>query len=174
MIPRHYHVAGRHEQSQSRSPQYKYTYQIWWKSIEIYSSYCPESKIQMYFRQINSVKNRQNLSISNPKTDLQNFNAHTKFGENPLIFTKVIFQKWKYGCGRGQITLSKIDEICPLTIPNQISTMSMHTPSLMKIHWHLVKLSSGNENTDGRMIDGPTHGQPMWYNTTPPLSCGGV
>ena len=29
----------------------------------------------------------QNLPISNPKPDLRNINAHTKFGENPLIFT---------------------------------------------------------------------------------------
>ena len=36
-------------------------------------------------------------------------------------------------CG-GQITLSKIDKICPLAIPNWISTISMHTPSLVKNH----------------------------------------
>ena len=42
-------------------------------------------------------KNRRNLPISNPKPDLENINAHTKFGENPLIFTKVIVRKWKYG-----------------------------------------------------------------------------
>ena len=40
----------------------------------------------------------------------------------------------------------QIDEICPSAISNQVSTISMHTPSLVKIHWHLVKLSSGNEN----------------------------
>ena len=31
-------------------------------------------------------------------------------------------------------TQTKIDEICPLAIPNQISTKSMHIPSLVKIH----------------------------------------
>ena len=36
---------------------------------------------------------------------------------------------------QGQITLSKIDEICPLAIQNQISTISMHIPSLVRIHW---------------------------------------
>ena len=36
-----------------------------------------------------SVKNGQNLPISNPKADLHNINAHIKFGENPLIFTKL-------------------------------------------------------------------------------------
>ena len=50
----------------------------------------------------------------------------------------------------GQITPPKFDEICPVAIPNQISTKSMHIPSLEKIHWCLLKLSSGNEiHTDG-------------------------
>ena len=35
----------------------------------------------------------QNLPISNPKPDLHNINAHTKFGENPLMFTQVIIRK---------------------------------------------------------------------------------
>ena len=34
----------------------------------------------------------------------------------------------------GQITLSNFDEICPLATPNQIFTISMHTPSLVKIY----------------------------------------
>ena len=42
----------------------------------------------------NSVKNWRNLPISNPKPDLHNTNAHTKFGENPLMFTPVIIRKW--------------------------------------------------------------------------------
>ena len=43
--------------------------------------------------------NHQNLTkfahygISNPKPDLHNINAHTKFGENPLMFTQVIIRK---------------------------------------------------------------------------------
>ena len=54
------------------------------------------------------------------------------------------------------------NEICPLAIPNQISTISMHIPSLDKIHWCLLKLSSGNEMdgwTDGRTTDGRTDGR---------------
>ena len=42
-----------------------------------------------------TVKNRQNLRISNSKPGLHNINANTKFGENPLIFTQVIIQKRK-------------------------------------------------------------------------------
>ena len=33
-----------HLQSQTRSSQYQYTYQVWWKSINVYSSYHPETK----------------------------------------------------------------------------------------------------------------------------------
>ena len=36
----------------------------------------------------NSVKIWRNLPISNPKPDIHNINAHTKFGENPLLFTR--------------------------------------------------------------------------------------
>ena len=43
----------------------------------------------------NSLKIWQNLPISNPKSDIHNINAHTKFGENPLMFTQVIIWKWK-------------------------------------------------------------------------------
>ena len=35
----------------------------------------------------NAVKNSQNMPISNPKPDLHNINAHTKFSESPLRFT---------------------------------------------------------------------------------------
>ena len=38
----------------------------------------------------NSIKIWRNLPISNPKPDLHNINAHTKFGENPLVFTKLL------------------------------------------------------------------------------------
>ena len=43
----------------------------------------------------NTVKNWQNLPISDPKPDLHNINAHTKFGENTLMFTQVIILKQK-------------------------------------------------------------------------------
>ena len=41
----------------------------------------------------------KNLPISNPKPELHNINAHTKFGENPLMFTQIIIRKQKRdGC----------------------------------------------------------------------------
>ena len=44
-----------------------------------------------------SVKIWRNLPISNPKPDLLNVNAYSKFDENPLLFTQVIIRKRKYG-----------------------------------------------------------------------------
>ena len=43
----------------------------------------------------NSIKIWRNLLISTLKPDLLNVNAHTKFGENPLMFTQVIIRKRK-------------------------------------------------------------------------------
>ena len=45
----------------------------------------------------NSVTIWRNLYISNLKPDLLNVNAYSKFDENPLLFTKVIVRKRKYG-----------------------------------------------------------------------------
>ena len=47
----------------------------------------------------------------------------------------------------------KNNKICPLAIPNQISTISMHTPGLVQIHWYLFMLSSGNETSDVSRAD---------------------
>ena len=38
------------------------------------------------FQAANSYKIRQTMPICNPKPDLHNINAHTKFDENPLMF----------------------------------------------------------------------------------------
>ena len=45
----------------------------------------------------NSVNILGHLPISNPKSDLLNVNAYSKFDENPLLFTRVIMRKRKYG-----------------------------------------------------------------------------
>ena len=81
-----------------------------WKSVEIYTSYCPKTKIWMSCR---------------------------------------------------KITLSKIDKIRRLAIPSQISTTAMHIPSLVKMHWHFLKLSSGNENNDVLWADNSVK---SWWN----------
>ena len=105
----------------------------------LFTKLSSENKNMGVSRADNSVKIWRNLPISNRKPDLLNVNAYSKFGENPLLFTQVIVQKRKYG-SPGQITPSKIDEICPLAIPNQISTISMHILSLVKIPCYLLKL----------------------------------
>ena len=51
------------------------------------------NKITVVSQADNSVKNWRNLPTNNPKPDLYNINAHTKFGENPLIFTQFIIRQ---------------------------------------------------------------------------------
>ena len=45
----------------------------------------------------NSVKIWRNLPIGNPKPDLFNVNAKSKFDENPLLFTQAIMRKQNNG-----------------------------------------------------------------------------
>ena len=111
-----------HYQSQTRPPQYQCTHQVWWKCIEIYSSYCTETKIPMCHgqttlsnieeicwlaipKQISTIsihiesflKNPLTVTSYHPQTKVQTFWADNsaKFCENPLIFTEVIVQKQK-------------------------------------------------------------------------------
>ena len=67
----------------------------------------------------------------------------------------------------GQIALSKIDAIRPLAIPVQISIITMYTPSLVKIHWYLLKLS-GNENVDVSRADNSVSWQNLPINNAKP------
>ena len=77
----------------------------------------------------NSTKHWQNLPISNPKPDLYNINACTKFGENPLIFTQVIV--WKRKSGRTDRHTT--DELTDVYF-----CVSLHGkyPCVLKIRWH--------------------------------------
>ena len=43
----------------------------------------------------------------------------------------------------------KTEEICPLAIPNQTSTISMQIQSLVQTPWYLLKLSSINTSLGG-------------------------
>ena len=78
-------------QSQTRSPQYQCTYHVVKIHWHLLLSFGNEN--MDVWRADNSVKIWWNLPLSNPKPDLHNINAHTKFGENPLLFTKVIIRK---------------------------------------------------------------------------------
>ena len=136
----------------------------------------------------NSVKNWRNLPISNLKPDLHNIKVHTEFGENSLIFTKVIIRKWKFG-HRWQKTVKNWRNL-PINNPK---------PELYNINAN----TNFGENpltftqdiilkrkiwTDGRTTDGRTDGTNtqtankipkypatiMWQginNNTLPLSC---
>ena len=83
-----------HKQSQTRSPSYQCMYQVTLKSLDIYSSYHLQNENMGVSRADQTLTN---LPISNPKPDLHNISAHTKIGENPLIFTQVMIRKQKYG-----------------------------------------------------------------------------
>ena len=111
----------------------------------------------------NSVKDWRHLLISNPKPDLLNINAFTKFDCNPLIVTRYR-PETKLWAWLGQITPSKFDENCPLAISKQIFTIrAMHIQSLVKILWCLLKLSSRNgyENMDVSRADNSVK---IWRN----------
>ena len=69
-------------------------YQVWLKSLNLYS-FSPENENMGVSRADNSFKIWRNLPISNPKPEIRNINAHTKFGENPLMFTW--YPETKYG-----------------------------------------------------------------------------
>ena len=69
----------------------------------------------------NYIKIWQNLPICNPKPDLHNTNAHTKFGENPLLFTQVIIRKQKTdGLTDGRLRDRHTDVQCETLIPHTI------------------------------------------------------
>ena len=53
----------------------------------------------------------------------------------------------------------KNEKICSLSIQNQISTILMHIPSLVKIHWYLLRSLSGNKNMDRWMYDRQMNGK---------------
>ena len=85
----------------------------------------------------NSVKHWRNFPNSNPKPDLLHINACTKFGKNPLtpwLLLKLLSGNKNMGVSRADIFV-KIWRNLPISIPIQVSTISMHISSLVKIHW---------------------------------------
>ena len=124
-------------QSQSGAPQFQCTYQIWWKSIEISSSYRPESKIRMYCRQITLPKMDEIRPLAIPK-QMSTISMHTPSLVKIHWFLLKLSSRYVKTDVLRQIAQSKVDEICPSAIPKQTSTISMHTASLLKNHWHLL------------------------------------
>ena len=66
----------------------------------------------------NSVKNGRNLPVSNPKPDLNNINAYTKFGEKSAGIYKSYHPETKIWTCLEQITASKIDEVFAIANSN--------------------------------------------------------
>ena len=121
----------------------------------------------------NSVKKLTKFAFLQSQSRIYNMNAHTKFGEHPLTFTKVIIRKWKYGSVAGRQLCQKWQNL-PINEPKQYQcTHRVWWKSIYKYSGIVRKL-----RMDGRMYvrqtDGQTHGQPMWYHNTPPLSCSGI
>ena len=83
-------------------------------------------------REDNSVKHWRNLPISNPKPDLLNINALYQVWLKSLDINSSYRPETKIEACLGLITPSKYNEICPLAIPNQISTISIYISSLVK------------------------------------------
>ena len=86
----------------------------------------------------NSVKRWQNFPINNPKQITFTSMHVPSLDKIPWNLLSSYQPERKIWACLGQITLSKFDEIYPLAIPNQISTISMQTPSLVKFHWSLL------------------------------------
>ena len=91
----------------------------------------------------NSVKIWRNLPIINPKPDLLNVNAYSKFDENPLLFIKLSSVNKTMVVSRADNSV-KIWRNVPISNRNQISLMSMHIASLVRIPCYLLKLKSRN------------------------------
>ena len=91
--------------------------------------------------------------MSNPKADLHNINAHIKFGKKSIEIYSSYCPETKIRMYCGQTTPSKNGRNSTVAIPKQKSTITMHIPSLVKIHLYLLKLSSRNENMDLSQAD---------------------
>ena len=111
-----------------------------------------------------SVKIWWNLPISNPKADLLNVNAYSKFGVNPLLFTQVIVRKQKYV---HVLTGNSVKNWRNLPISNP-------KPDLHNINTYTKFGENPLMFTEViRRIDGRTRG-PTWNHNTPPHNSGGV
>ena len=118
----------------------------WVKNLEIYSSYCPETKIRMCCRQTTRSKVDEicPLTIQSRSSQYQckhqvwwksidiYYIYHPDIKKKDLSWAETSVKNWRN---------------FPISNPKVISAISMHIPSLVKIHRYLLKISR-NENTD--------------------------
>ena len=119
-------------------PSYQCMYKVWLKSLDIYSSYRLETKIWAWLGQITLSKFNEICPLASQTRSPQYQCTYQVWWESIDVYLSY-HPETKIWVGLGQITPSKFDENHPLAIPNQISTISMHIPSLEKIHWCLLK-----------------------------------
>ena len=120
------------------------------------SNYCLQNKNMGVSRADDSVKIWQNLPASNPKPDLHNMNAQTKFGENPWMFTQVISRKRiNMGVSRAENAI-KILWNLPISNPKpDFQNIDAHT----KFGENPLMFTSRNEKwTDVQLTDRQTDG----------------
>ena len=139
---------------------------IWWKSIDIYSTWRPDHKIMDLSRADNSVKTWWHLPTSNPKPDL------LSLVKNHWYLLKLLSGNKKSDMLQADNTVKNGQNL-----PSSNPKLDFHNiyahASLVKIYWHSLTLSGGNENTDGRKLidvrqtngckDVQTHG---WFSET--------
>ena len=121
----------------------------------------------------NSVKNWWNFPISNPKSDLHNINAHSKFGENPLISTQVNIHKWKYDLPQADNSIKNWLNF-PISIPkpnpHNINAKSKFGENPLTFTQAIVRKRKYGW-TYNKQTDGQTQ---TWNHNILSLSCGGV
>ena len=129
----------------------KYAEIFCWKNV---SSFCNAKATHIF-----SAKNIRILCIESAKT----LNEMTL---NDLVKLTTL---WTNGPRNEKSDVPRADNSVknwrnlPISNSKQIFTISMHIPSLVKIHRHSLMLSSGRENTK---TDGRTHGWSTWNHNT--------
>ena len=101
----------------------------------------------------NSVKIWRNLPISNPKPDLHNINAHTKFGEKPLKFTQVIIRKRKLGVSRADNFVKSWRNLPISYLKPDLYNINVHT-KFGENPLMFTQVIIRKRNTDGCTTDG--------------------
>ena len=108
----------------------------------------------------NSVTIWRNLPISNPKPDFHNINAHTKFGENPLMFTQVIIRKRNINGRSYKMVFVRLSHDLSLNFSNPKVQIFNTTMSTLTPQWS----NKCNE----------PHNVKFYLNPNPRMSCGHV
>ena len=144
-----------HQRCQNRSPQYECTYQVWWKSIDIYTSYHLVGR-PLCQKLIKFAYLQYQTTILLLADKFAHYWCHIRTPQYQCtyqVWLKAIdiyssycplqIQKYRHVAGRW--LCQKLIKLARLAFPNQTSTIAMHIPSLEKIHWHLLIIPKEQE-----------------------------